>query len=1075
MLSDETYFCPACNATASPLEARTALYRCPHCSRGYLIARHPLPGIVRAVQPQGLAVEPDAQEAENSPPQSDESDVIRGRVHAPPTSLDEALWAALPGRRQARAQVMEADANTSPPPEESSSASAPTEPPSPKPKLHATPTVVLVLPPPYNEIDATAMEQMAATFSGLPSPVSLEIAGEQGQRRMLVRGAAAAVKSVVKQLYGVYRQVGAETLGPSEDPATTFDALNQFTIAAYLQPAGPEFLSLRTWREFEGNDPLNPLLGAFDGLGPSETALSQIILHGAAPERWAEPHLKQLVALKRRGYGAEVPAPTHHIVGFAGSTVVLIVSVLLGLWAYGDWHRWLVVAPVLLILALAAFGLFRLSGNPWAKTLDEEAAAKLRDPAFRIELRVFACAPTEARAREILDQVIAAYRLFNTTSGNQLRAVDPGQPLHPADLSPAEKIKPALLSVKEVAGLWHMPVGESLELVGRQTYECLLPLPRDVAHLDGALIGMSRKGDHEIRVHLSPEALQRNLFIIGKTQHGKSTFMEHVAAHWMRDPGRSVLIVDPHGDLARRVVGLVPPERVNDVVYIDLSDATQSVGLNLLDVSGGADPDDVAETFVDVGKALWQKYWGPRMLIPLGFGLRALAHANLRRPPERQYTILALATLLMCDSDVRAKFLRAEVPMDERPDVFRYFVGEYADGSAYQREQVISPVLSKAHAFERSAVIRRLDFVQELLGRFSAGLGMRPDRVVPLREHAVLDQTDGLLLLGCHFDFGQVAFPIQIGDAAQASFGGGCPNELQDRLETDQWLASPVGTDMIEQPMLNPVPFRSAGRVMCDNDRQADFVCQALQFPFPQPAAIAIGPAPVGLNQQLGRIGIGRPALGVPPAPNDIDSKLSRLMRDTYADETPIAGHIVDPIRNRLAIGIAGKISGQHRACFAAPGAPGVLEIADQFLLLGIHANCRLFSLQKRASLAGQIAHLLVSVGILSFAAFLAIVAQRVTQLLQQTPDGFTADLKLLATQLFNQLAQRLTDPLRAVDGVARRRILQQPAQCFKELGSFFSIVGRPAPARRTPGVRSVRRISSRPARMVMRLRPVIS
>jgi hypothetical protein len=708
MLSDETYFCPACNATASPLEARTALYRCPHCSRGYLIARHPLPSIVRAVQPQGLAVEPDAQEAENSPPQSDESDVIRGRVHAPPTSLDEALWAALPGRRQARAQVMEADANTSPPPEESSSASAPTEPPSPKPKLHATPTVVLVLPPPYNEIDATAMEQMAATFSGLPSPVSLEIAGEQGQRRMLVRGAAAAVKSVVKQLYGVYRQVGAEILGPSEDPATTFDALNQFTIAAYLQPAGPEFLSLRTWREFEGNDPLNPLLGAFDGLGPSETALSQIILHGAAPERWAEPHLKQLVALKRRGYGAEVPAPTHQIVGFAGSTVVLIVSVLLGLWAYGDWHRWLVVAPVLLILALAAFGLFRLSGNPWAKTLDEEAAAKLRDPAFRIELRVFACAPTEARAREILDQVIAAYRLFNTTSGNQLRAVDPGQPLHPADLSPAEKIKPALLSVKEVAGLWHMPVGESLELVGRQTYECLLPLPRDVAHLDGALIGMSRKGDHEIRVHLSPEALQRNLFIIGKTQHGKSTFMEHVAAHWMRDPGRSVLIVDPHGDLARRVVGLVPPERVNDVVYIDLSDATQSVGLNLLDVSGGADPDDVAETFVDVGKALWQKYWGPRMLIPLGFGLRALAHANLRRPPERQYTILALATLLMCDSDVRAKFLRAEVPMDERPDVFRYFVGEYADGSAYQREQVISPVLSKAHAFERSAVIRRL-------------------------------------------------------------------------------------------------------------------------------------------------------------------------------------------------------------------------------------------------------------------------------------------------------------------------------------------------------------------------------
>ena len=65
-----------------------------------------------------------------------------------------------------------------------------------------------------------------------------------------------------------------------------------------------------------------------------------------------------------------------------------------------------------------------------------------------------------------------------------------------------------------------------------------------------------------------------------------------------------------------------PPERAGDVLYLDLADPARSVSLNLLDVEGGADPDEVAEAFVNVGKALWQKYWGPRMLIPLDRGHR---------------------------------------------------------------------------------------------------------------------------------------------------------------------------------------------------------------------------------------------------------------------------------------------------------------------------------------------------------------------------------------------------------------------------------------------------------------------
>ena len=96
------------------------------------------------------------------------------------------------------------------------------------------------------------------------------------------------------------------------------------------------------------------------------------------------------------------------------------------------------------------------------------------------------------------------------------------------------------------------------------------------------------------------------------------------------------------------------------------------------------------------------------MLVPLGYGLRALAIANMHRQPEEQFTILALSTLLSCKSDVREAFLEREVLPDDRLGIREYFFGEFSDGSPSFREQVISPVLSKAHAFKRSAAIRNL-------------------------------------------------------------------------------------------------------------------------------------------------------------------------------------------------------------------------------------------------------------------------------------------------------------------------------------------------------------------------------
>jgi hypothetical protein len=58
-------------------------------------------------------------------------------------------------------------------------------------------------------------------------------------------------------------------------------------------------------------------------------------------------------------------------------------------------------------------------------------------------------------------------------------------------------------------------------------------------------------------------------------------------------------------------------------------------------------------------------------------------------------------------------------------------------------------------------------------------------------------------------------------------------DEIDDDLVADQWLATPVLTDVGEQAMFNLVPFAGARREVTDRDLESCFVGELLQFPFP--------------------------------------------------------------------------------------------------------------------------------------------------------------------------------------------------------------------------------------------------
>ena len=90
----------------------------------------------------------------------------------------------------------------------------------------------------------------------------------------------------------------------------------------------------------------------------------------------------------------------------------------------------------------------------------------------------------------------------------------------------------------------------------------------------------------------------------------------------------SLVVVDPHQDLAEPVLGAVPPGLEERVVYLNLADRQRPVGVNLLDVALFPDRDRTTENVITMMHRLWPENWGPRMEGALRAAVSCLHEAN---------------------------------------------------------------------------------------------------------------------------------------------------------------------------------------------------------------------------------------------------------------------------------------------------------------------------------------------------------------------------------------------------------------------------------------------------------------
>ncbi|MEM2550193.1 MAG: type IV secretion system DNA-binding domain-containing protein, partial [Nitrososphaerota archaeon] len=121
-----------------------------------------------------------------------------------------------------------------------------------------------------------------------------------------------------------------------------------------------------------------------------------------------------------------------------------------------------------------------------------------------------------------------------------------------------------------------------------------------------------------------------HMAVVGFPGCGKSRFLLSLALQNVRD-GEGLMIVDPHGDLAKIFLSHVPRHRWKDVVYIDPMTARnygRVVKINFLECPDVKDRDVVARSFMESLEKIYAKFWGPRLDMILMNAVYALLDAG---------------------------------------------------------------------------------------------------------------------------------------------------------------------------------------------------------------------------------------------------------------------------------------------------------------------------------------------------------------------------------------------------------------------------------------------------------------
>ncbi|MEK7570570.1 MAG: type IV secretory system conjugative DNA transfer family protein [Patescibacteria group bacterium] len=497
---------------------------------------------------------------------------------------------------------------------------------------------------------------------------TLEIVADRGEIRFYIIVPEPMREFMEQQLHAQY---------PSSDITQTTE-YNPFrptshVVAANLRLKKNTVLPILSYRRMDV-DPLSGLTNALSKLSPEEGAVIQYVCRSSNP-RWHSRATSTIHSLRSGGTVSNSMAKN---------------------------------------IAKEIFGMFFSSGkkkdamsdmpkqlNPAQEVLVQRVQEKNSKAGLDVNVRIVVSSATQQAALIRLKNIQDAFGQYNAfDTGNGFERKDPFKKdrlIHDFIYRAFDGGRSSVLSVEEVASLWHLPL-PSTETPNIAWVMSRSAPPPVNAPKEGVLMGVSNFRGAETQIRIGREDRRRHVYVIGKSGVGKSVLIANMALQDIAN-GDGVCVVDPHGDLIQDILARIPEHRWKDVIHFNPSDVEFPVGLNMLD----AETPDAQDFAVQEMIAIFMKLFPPEVIGPMFEHNMRNVMLTLMADRENPGTIVEIPRMFTDPA-----FQKAKVAKVTDPIVRAFWEKEMAKTSDFHKSEMLGYLISKVGRFVENSMMRNV-------------------------------------------------------------------------------------------------------------------------------------------------------------------------------------------------------------------------------------------------------------------------------------------------------------------------------------------------------------------------------
>lgn len=361
----------------------------------------------------------------------------------------------------------------------------------------------------------------------------------------------------------------------------------------------------------------------------------------------------------------------------------------------------------------------RKSTNPYDQELTQIVKPKLNQQLFEVSIRILVASPDADVIQERLEGIVSALKMFDSPYqilvpkrtarfSKRLQKWQADRSLarfRERELTHSPFSYGTIVSSSELSDLYHFANTETTKtegLVKSRSKELAAPL--SIKHTDAkfdVLIGNNQHGGVEQPIGLGLEQRQKHAYVIGKTGTGKTTLLKYMIYQDIVN-GKGLAVLDPHGDMFKELLQIIPEHRLKDVVIFNPRDRKFPPGLNILapDIDFGDEEDNhdwTASMVVGVFKKLTdERQWGDRM----EHILRSTVLTALKLPDHNLYTLQRLLT--------DKKYQRAVAAKLKDPILKQFWYKEMLPMGDMQLSTYVQPITHRLGHFITATMSRNI-------------------------------------------------------------------------------------------------------------------------------------------------------------------------------------------------------------------------------------------------------------------------------------------------------------------------------------------------------------------------------